>query len=600
MTLLKTAAVGLMAALSLVSASAAQAQAPGAGGALVDPSVQSQPWEGWGTSLAWWAHVVGGFPEPIRTEYMDKAFDPVKGLGLNVIRYNVGGGENPAHLPPNKQFLSFRAAVPGFSPQPGVWDWSADANQRFVLKAAIQRGADQLEAFSNSPPWWATVSGSVTGGVKGADNMKPGMEDAFGDYLATVTKHFHDDWGVTFRILEPLNEPTNGWQFGGPFNGQEGCVVTPPHQNIVIKATAAALKRAGITATTVTASDETSISASLSTFNGYDPATLAAISKVNTHSYGGGNRQRLGRQVRAAGKDLWMSEYGDGDASGLSLSRQILTDINGLHPTAWVYWQVIDGGGWGMLSSPEDSFTNTAYVTNKKYYVMGQYSRYVRPGCLLLSVADPNTLAALDTKKKTLTLVVTNSGDGDAPLSLDLSRFTQLGKRAAVVRTSATEEWARPAPVALTGKTLAVTLPAKSVTTFVISGAAYTGPLSKPTPSAFAQKAYALTNGSGERLGGADGSWRLVDTGEGDYALESKASGQVLDVYGNSHDAGGQVGEYAPQGTDNQSWNLRKAGDGTYTLLNRESGLALSLSASKLTQEPDKGLPAETWRLVPE
>ena len=494
MTLLQTAAVGLLAALglasvSLASASAAQAQALAAGGILVDPSVQSQPWQGWGTSLAWWAHVVGGFPEPVRTEYMDRAFDPVKGLGLNVIRYNIGGGENPAHLPPNKQFLSFRAAIPGFSPQPGVWDWSADANQRYVLKAAIQRGADQLEAFSNSPPWWATVSGSVTGGVEGADNMKPGMEDAFGNYLAGVVKHFHDDWGVTFRVVEPLNEPTNGWQFGGPFNGQEGCVVTPPHQNVVIKATSAALKRAGVTSTTVTASDETSISASLSTFHGYDAATLAAVSKINTHSYGGGNRERLGRQVRGAGKDLWLSEYGDGDASGLSLSRQILTDLHGLHPTAWVYWQFVDGGGWGLLTNPEDSFAHTAYGINKKYYVLGQYSRCVRPGCLLLSVADPNTLAALDPKKKTLTLVVTNSGDGDAPLSLDLSRFTQLGKRAAVVRTSPTEDWAHPSSVTLTGKTLQTTLPAKSVTTFVISGAAYTGPLSKPAPSAFAQDA---------------------------------------------------------------------------------------------------------------
>ena len=598
MTPLKTAAVGLIAALTLTQIMPTRVDA--ASSVVVDPSVQSQPWEGWGTSLAWWAHVVGGFPEPIRTEYMDKAFDPVKGLGLNVIRYNIGGGENPAHLPPNKQFLSFRAAVPGFSPQPGVWDWSADANQRYVLKAAIQRGANQLEAFSNSPPWWATVSGSVTGGVNGADNMKPGMEDAFGDYLATVVKHFHDDWGVTFRIVEPLNEPTNGWQYGGPFNGQEGCVVTPPHQNGVIKATGAALKRAGITATTVTASDETSISASLSTFNGYDAATLAAVSKVNAHSYGGGNRQRLGRQVKAAGKDLWMSEYGDGDASGLSLSHQILTDINGLHPTAWVYWQVVDGGGWGMMTNSEDSFTNTALGINKKYYVMGQYSRHVRPGCVLLSVADPNTLAALDTQKKTLTLVVTNSGDSERPLSLDLSRFTQIGKAAAVVRTSPTEEWARPAPVALTGKTLAVTLAAKSVTTFVIAGAAYTGPLSEPAPAAFAQKVYTLTNGSGQRLGGADGSWRLVDAGEGDYSLESKTSGQVLDAYGNSHEAGAQVGEYAPQGSDNQTWHLRKASDGTYTFLSRESGLALSLNASKTTQEADKGLPAETWQLVEE
>lgn len=587
-----------LAALLLVPLTAAQAQ-NNASGALVDPSVPSQTWEGWGTSLAWWANVVGGFPEPIRTEYMDKAFDPVKGLGLNVIRYNIGGGENPAHLPPNKQFLSFRGAVPGFSPSPGVWDWSADANQRYVLKAAIRRGADQLEAFSNSPPWWATVSDSVTGGVNGADNVKPGMEDAFGDYLASVVKHFRDDLGVTFRIVEPLNEPTNGWQYSGQFNGQEGCVVTPPHQNVVIKATGAALKRAGVTGTTVTASDETSISASLSTFNGYDPTTLAALSKINTHSYGGGNRERLGRLVRGAGKDLWMSEYGDGDASGLSLSRQILTDINGLHPTAWVYWQFVDGGGWGMLTNYEDSYAHTAYGVNKKYYVMGQYSRYVRPGCRLLAVADPNTLAALDPKTKTLTLVVTNTAQTDMHSVFDLSRFTHLGKTAYAVRTSATEDWAHPAPTHLWDNRLDVRVAPQSVTTFVIPGTTYTGLLSPPVLDTFAQSTYILTNGDGQRLGGKGAVWRLVDFGEGDYALESKASGQVLDVHASSRDAGAQVGEYAPNGGDNQTWHLRKAADGTYILLNRASGLALSLSAAGMTQEADAGKPAQTWRLAP-
>ena len=75
---------------------------------IVDPTIQYGAWEGWGTSLAWWAKVVGGFPEPARSDYMTKAFDPVKGLGLNVVRYNIGGGENPLYQAPNKETLSFR------------------------------------------------------------------------------------------------------------------------------------------------------------------------------------------------------------------------------------------------------------------------------------------------------------------------------------------------------------------------------------------------------------------------------------------------------------------------------------------------------------
>ena len=79
------------------------------------------------------------------------------GLGLTVVRYNVGGGDDPAAA----RKLPFRAAVPGYEPAPGRWDWSADANQRWVLAAAMRRGADHVQAFSNGPPYWMTLSGTT-------------------------------------------------------------------------------------------------------------------------------------------------------------------------------------------------------------------------------------------------------------------------------------------------------------------------------------------------------------------------------------------------------------------------------------------------------
>ncbi len=133
----------------LTTATPAVADAP----VHVDPSVRYGVWQGWGTSLAWWANVIGGFPEAARREYMVKAFDPVSGLGLNVVRYNIGGGENPSDLPPSKSALDYRARVPGFEDVSEHWNWSADANQRWVLRRAIamgrqpHRGVFQLAAL---------------------------------------------------------------------------------------------------------------------------------------------------------------------------------------------------------------------------------------------------------------------------------------------------------------------------------------------------------------------------------------------------------------------------------------------------------------------
>ena len=66
-------------------------------------------------------------------EYADLAF---KELGWNIVRYNIGGGENPAR----SNTMELRARVPGFQPEPGKWDWSADANQRWMLRAAVAAG----------------------------------------------------------------------------------------------------------------------------------------------------------------------------------------------------------------------------------------------------------------------------------------------------------------------------------------------------------------------------------------------------------------------------------------------------------------------------
>ncbi|WP_434749904.1 hypothetical protein [Paenibacillus amylolyticus] len=52
--------------------------------------------EGWGTSLAWWANDLGGWKDQNKVdEVMDLIFDPVKGLGLNIVRYNIGGKKTP-------------------------------------------------------------------------------------------------------------------------------------------------------------------------------------------------------------------------------------------------------------------------------------------------------------------------------------------------------------------------------------------------------------------------------------------------------------------------------------------------------------------------
>ncbi len=72
----------------------AQASAPSTS-ILIDPSTQYQTFEGWGTSLSWWANIVGGWSTANRQAVTSLLFSQTNGLGMNIARYNIGAGTNP-------------------------------------------------------------------------------------------------------------------------------------------------------------------------------------------------------------------------------------------------------------------------------------------------------------------------------------------------------------------------------------------------------------------------------------------------------------------------------------------------------------------------
>src|SRR5579862_9851552 len=56
----------------------------------VYPSQQFQTIQGWGTSMAWWANIIGGWSDSQRVPLADALYNPTTGIGLNVLRYNFG------------------------------------------------------------------------------------------------------------------------------------------------------------------------------------------------------------------------------------------------------------------------------------------------------------------------------------------------------------------------------------------------------------------------------------------------------------------------------------------------------------------------------
>jgi O-glycosyl hydrolase len=427
--------------------------------AAINPhAVLVDNFEGWGTSLCWWANVLGGSID--REQYADLAF---KKLQLNIVRYNIGGGENPAI----SNSMELRARMPGFEPRLGVWDWNADANQRWFLRAAVARGVNRVEAFANSPPYWMTVSGSTAGTANAADNnLRAECEPQFADYLATVVSNLTVLDGVKFDLITPMNEPASDWwHFGGR---QEGTHMSADQQARMIKLLRPALDRRGLSAGLI-GSEDNAEQLAFESVSAYDPATQKLLARVASHTYHANNPDGLRQLAAAIGRPLWISEYGDGEPSGLTLARRIRDDIVQTHACAWIYWQFAEpGGNWGLVRYHMRD-TNGPLSLNKKFYVMSQFSRFIRPGFQILEAGDTNSLVAYDSAGHQLVLVSVNDGERPLTVAYDLVAFRVPAAPVQGWRTSDSEDLQAVNSAAITGGKLIATLPPRSVTTLVIT-----------------------------------------------------------------------------------------------------------------------------------
>lgn len=638
-----------LAAAPAVSAPTAVAVAADALTVRPDPGYQQPAFEGWGTALAWFANVTGGWPDERRNALADALYG-ADGLGFTVARYNIGGGDSPETVP----YMRAGGAVPGYWNRPGAespdwwdpenpahWNDAADANQRWWLSAARARGADTFEAFSNSAPYFMTRSGLVSGATDPRqDNLRDDQYERFAAYLAGSLRRAEQGSGVTFDSISPVNEPnTDYWRAGGR---QEGSHWDPASQARMISTLRATLDARADT-TPIAAMDETNPSTARANWEQYPSAVRDSVGRINTHTYGTGGRTGVRDIAKGEATPLWMSEVDLGGSvpqsftdmsPGLDLARRINDDIRELEPRAWVLWQAVEdyenmtpgreNSNWGLIQTdftPADAATEPLRK-NKKYGVMAQYSRFVRPGARILATDDPDTLAAVRPEGQGLVLVHTNRSGADRELTLDLDGFGTVGGAVERYTTDATRDVQRGTDLATAGRTMKATVGAGSVTTFVLPGVTGVNSAATSAPVGAARQilndhsgmALAVTTVAGQDLpvqrasnpadtsqqwtftklsatdwgsaatyrvtnvrtgkvlavtsgtlgfaapgAGAEQRWMRSTTGDGHATLVNSASGLLLDVFGAATHDGAEAGVYRPTAGANQSWAFRPA-----------------------------------------
>ena len=446
---------------------------------VVDLSARQQTLEGWGVSLCWWANMCGRWSNEASLDTLLTWLCSPRHLGYSLFRYNIGGGDDPqwTHCTPHhfgaRRGKGLRAEMEGFQvAADGAYHWERDAAQRRVLLRLKQLRPDaQFEAFSNSPPYFMTVSGCCAGAqVATDDNLRPDCYEAFAQYLIDVCLHFRDSLGIEFLTLEPFNEPmTDYWQANG---GQEGCHFDVTSQLAFLKVLSPRLSASGLK-TRLSASDETSVQQSVRDLEAYlaDGDAVEDLWQWNTHSYEATDsaRVRLRELASAVGLRLWQSETG---ASGrglhgnLQMAQRLIDDMRLLQPTAWMDWQYVEehGDQWSLVQS---DWQNEEFRRVKNYYVRYHFTHFIRPGYTFLLTDQPQTLAAVSPEGDEVVIVLVNTvPNHSAPHTLALQGFQP--QRVQAWRTTQHEDAAPTDDFAFSNGQISLSLPPLSIVTLVL------------------------------------------------------------------------------------------------------------------------------------
>lgn len=465
--------------------------------------------QGWGTALCWWANRLG-YSEKL-TNAAAEAFFSDEGLGLDIARYNLGGGDDPTHNHINRSdskvpgvYSDYKLSSDGKDVESITYDITKDQNQLNIAKAALKANPDlYFEGFSNSAPYFMTKTGCTSGGgTVNSDgtvtsngklnNLNDDMYDDFAKFIADATKLFKDN-GIEFKSYSPMNEPdTDYWGYGSP--KQEGCHFDPgASQSKMITETRKALDNAGFTDVLVAGMDETSLKKTANNLGSLTDEAKTALGRVDTHTYSDrGYHAQVKAKALELGKNLWQSEVDKG-GNGATLASMIIEDMNGMQPSAWVMWDIVDfhkdskfvdptsgnkteannslaytGSVWGVGMADHD---DEELVLTNKYYTYGQFTKYINPGDTIIA-SSANTLAAYNKNTGDIKIVANNGANSsDVDYVFDLSGFNTVGTNVREIRTdmAGKEKWAEIKDGAvLDGKTLTTTLKANTVTTYLI------------------------------------------------------------------------------------------------------------------------------------
>lgn len=385
---------------------------------VVDPGQRFQEIEGFGASGAWWTNYVADFPKAKRDEMLRLLFTDA-GADLSMYRYNLPAGDGEDIVRPMRRTVQVETA-------PREYDFDRDWKAQLILEEVRALGVERFVLFSKSAPPRMLINGQVSGGPDGGSNLRPEMREDFAHYLLDLTEYLTRRYDLPQVVLSPINEPQ--WRWGREWRSQEGSYFTPAELAATLRVLLDTARERGFELEI-----EAPESGDWKSARGYaeamfaDPVIAERVRTFAVHSYWSNlaEKKEFADWFGASHPDkvLAMTEYCQMEhghdlsiEGGLHLANVMHDDLVEADVVSWQWWLAIFSGGYKdalIYAHPETQ----KIEPTRRLWVMGNYSRFVRPGAVRVGVEQPGNgdlrvSSFLAADGASLTLVIINNGLG--------------------------------------------------------------------------------------------------------------------------------------------------------------------------------------------
>lgn len=404
---------------------------------VVDWNNVHQRIDGFGASSAW--------QSTWTTNEADMFFSTNSGTGTS-----IDGTSNFAFNGIGLSFLRSRI-VPG-----------GTTVENSIMQMAQARGARVW-----STPWSPAAQFKDNDNVDGG-NFLSASNQAYANQLAGYVVSMKQTYGVNIYAISVQNEPDVSADY-------ESCIWTAAQIDQFVPYLAGALAASNAASTKIIVPEDEHWETNDYATTMMDPTASTNVSIVACHDYSGtppddipaalplyDNTNAAEWETETA-ELMGAGQFNGSIADAMYWAGRIQLFLAGANANAWHYW-------WLISANPDnEGLTDTNGIPAKRMYVLGQYSRFVRPNNYRIDLANYNSYAVLGTAYKdpvsgNFAIVMVNTNAAATEQSFYFTNFTATTVTPWI--TSTNFSLAAQTPVSITNSTFSYLIPGMSVVTF--------------------------------------------------------------------------------------------------------------------------------------